>query len=109
MVLDGGGDDVLSLLLAQLGHTLQGPVVRLGAAGGEVNLLGLGAQTGGNLRPCLLQVALGLLGKAVEAGGVAVLLLEIEGHGPEGRIRKGRCGRMVGIDESRHGYTPLKG
>ena len=39
-VLNGGGDDVLALPAVQLHPSADGPVVALGAAGGEVHLLG---------------------------------------------------------------------
>ena len=48
VVLDGGGDEVPALLALRIGRTEDGPVVRLGPAAGEVDLLGLGAQAGGD-------------------------------------------------------------
>ena len=39
LVLGPGGDDVVALLLVELGHSLDGEVVRLGGAGAEDDLL----------------------------------------------------------------------
>ena len=43
VVLDGGGDEMAPLLLLRVGGAQDGPVVGLGAAAREVDLLGLGA------------------------------------------------------------------
>ena len=106
MVLDGGGDDVTGLLPLQgheLHRALQGPVVRLGAAGGEVDLLRPGVEAGGQIGPGLLQVGLGLLAEAVKAGGVAVFLGKVWLHGPQGGMAQRGGGRMVGVDPVCHG------
>ena len=110
MVLDGGGDDVAGgfpLEGHELHHALEGPVVRLGAAGGEEDLLGLCADAGGDIGPGPLQIGLGLLAEAVEAGGVAVLLGKIGGHGRQGGLGQGGGARVVGIDETGHGCRSL--
>ena len=83
VVLNGGGNDVAGLSALeghQLGYTPQGPVVRLGASGGEIDLLRLGVQTAGHGGPGLLQVALSLLAEGVQAGGIAVVLGKIGKH-----------------------------
>ena len=111
VVLDGGGDDVAALPPLQgheLGHPPQGPVIRLRTAGGEVDLLRPGVEAGGDLRPRPLQVGLALLGKAVQAGGVAVGRGEVGEHGLEGGIGDSRGGRMVRINEVRHRDAPFK-
>ena len=101
VVLDGGGDDVAGLFTLeghQLGHPTQGPVVRLGAAGGKINLLRLGVQTAGHRGPGLLQVALGLLAEGVQAGGVAVALGEVGQHGLQSLGGDGGGPGVVGVD-----------
>ena len=110
MVLDGGGDDVAGgfpLEGHELHHALEGPVVRLGAAGGEEELLWLRPDAGGDVGPGLLQVGLGLLPKAVEAGGVAVALGQIGVHGLQRGAGQGGGARVVGIDETGHGCRSL--
>ena len=67
MVLDGGGDDVPALPSPGLGHAPEGPVIGLSAAGGEEDLVWLGAQARGHLRPGGVQIGLGRLSEAVEA------------------------------------------
>ena len=109
VVLDGGGNDVPPLVLLLLSHAPQRPVVGLAAAGGEINLLRLGVQAGGHLGPGRLQVGFGLLGKRIETGGVSIALVKIREHGLQGRIGQGRGGRMVGINNSRHGDVSFPG
>ena len=81
VVLDGGGDEVLALLLLGVGRAQDGPVVGLGAAAGEVDLVGLGADGAGDGLPGLLHGAGRAESQAVDGGGVAVLLGEPGEHG----------------------------
>ena len=54
-VLHGGGDDVLSDAAVLVGGKADGPVVALRAAGGEVQLVRLAAERGGDDRAVHLQ------------------------------------------------------
>ena len=73
-VLDGGGDDVLPLPLSQLRGGLNGPVVALGAAGGEHHLLRGAAQSPGHVGTPLLHPCGRLAAQGVAGGGVAPAL-----------------------------------
>ena len=79
-VLDGGGDDVPSLPPSILCGGPDGPVVPLGAAGGEDQLLRRAAQAAGHGGAVLLQRGGGGLPQGIPGGGVAVPL----SHGLQG-------------------------
>ena len=100
-MLDGGGDDVLSLPLAQLCGGPDSPVVTLGAAGGKDHLLGQTAQSGGHLPPPLLHPLRRLAAQGVAGRWIAPLLR----HGLHSRLSRlrphGGGGRVVQI-MSRH-------
>ena len=71
-VLHGGGDDVLSDAAVLVGGKADGPVVALRAAGGEVQLVRLAAERGGDDRAVRLQTlfrggAVGILRAGVAA------------------------------------------
>ena len=107
VMLKGGGDDVqLSLALTQAGSGNDGLVVRLAAAGGEVDLPGLAAQTGGDGRPGGFQLLLGLLADAMEAGGVAVVVFKAAQHSLQGGAAHFCGSRVVGINL--HIYQPFR-
>ena len=85
MVLKDSGDDVLfPLTLPKTGSRENRLVICLAAAGGKQDLLRLAAQLPGDLCPCLLEGLVGPLPHGVEAGGVAVLLVEVGQHGRNG-------------------------
>ena len=82
VVLNGGGDKVLfAATRPEFGGADDGLVVRLAAAGGEVNLPGLGPDGTGHRLPGGLQRLLGLLAGGMEAGGIAPELLHGVQHG----------------------------
>ena len=80
-VLIGGGDDVLALPAVKVGCAEDGPVVPLGAAGGENKLLRGAAQGGGHIGPPLLHLSGGLAADLILGGGVAPALLHGRGGG----------------------------
>ena len=75
-VLDGGGDDMPAPVAAICVGGLNGPVVPLGAAGGEKNLLRPAAQGPGHPGPVVPEPLGGLLPEGAAGGGVA----ETGGH-----------------------------
>ena len=99
VVLEGGGDEVLFAPGRALTRQLpDGPVVRLRAAGGEVNLPRLRAQAPGHALPGLLQRRAGALPQLVEAGGVAVVLPQRREHRRQSRLADAGGGRVVHIN-----------
>ena len=72
MVLYGGGDDVLSPLAQAFGGAVDGPVVGLGAAGGEENPVRFRAHGGGD----------GMAGAAQLPGGVDAEVIQCRGIAP---------------------------
>ena len=92
-VLHGGGDDVPPGVAALPHGGGDGPVVRLRAAGGEVQVLRPAPQGPGDNGPALLHQSLGLPAQGILGGGVAELLRQhlIHGvrHGPG--HRRGGC------------------
>ena len=85
MVFDGGGDEVFFALQGpDFGGARNGLVVRLAAAGGEVDLPRLGADGPGHRLPGGLKRLPGLLARGVEAGGVAPEPLHAVQHGLPG-------------------------
>ena len=105
-VLDGGGDDMPAPPPPVLHRGLDGPVVPLGAAGGEKDLLRRAAQGLGHNGPAVLQPPGGLLAEGVAGGRVA----ECRGHlfqsGLRGLRTDGRGSGMVQIDEHRTLFPP---
>ena len=98
VVLEFGGDQVLFPFAgAGLGGGDDGLVVSLAAAGGEVDLPGLGVQAGGNGGPGLGHGLGGLLGKAVQAGGVAVVFGKVGQHGVQRGLAYAGGGCIIGV------------
>ena len=97
-VLDGGGDDVVSLPAVQFHGGGNGPVVSLGAAGGEEELLRQTAQRPRDHRPVGVPALGRRLSQRVAGGGVAIAL----GHhligGPGGSAAHRGGGGMIQID-----------
>ncbi len=95
LVLGLHRDEVVAAPLVEPGRALDGEVVRLGRARGEDDLLGAGADQGGDVAARLLD---GLLGAPAEhvgaAGGVAEVGGEVRQHGLE-HTRIHRRGRVV--------------
>ena len=99
VVLKGGGDDMAFAGLLPDGRAAaDGLVVRLAAAGGEVDFAGLGMDDGGDLRPRFFQTLLRLLAQLVEAGGIAVVRLHTVHHGVDGGAAHLRRGRVVRVN-----------
>ena len=93
VMLKRRGDQVLFALCRPAVHAaLQRPVIRLGAAGGEVNLTRLGIQGGGDLTARLFHGGAGGTPDGINAAGVAVVLHQPRGH----RLQYGRCDRCGG-------------
>ena len=99
MVLKGGGDDVhFALLPSQRRGGADRLVVRLAPAGGEIDLLRLRADDGGDLRTGLFQHVLCVLPVAVKAGGIPPGFAQNGRHGMDRRLTHFRRGGVVGID-----------
>ena len=96
---------LLALECADLCHGNYGLVIRLGAAGGEVYLLGLGADYIGNGLSCIFKRFLCILSKGIQARGVAVLLGEVGHH----RVKRGLAdaGSCSVISVNKHFYLPF--
>ncbi len=102
VVLDGGGDEVLALLLLRVGSAEDGPVVGLGAAAGEVDLVRFGADDAGDGLPGLLHGARRTQSQAVDGRRVAVILGEVGEHRLHDLRVGGGGGRVVEIDRFIH-------
>ena len=70
MVLNGGGNQVFAPLAHTLDGAEDGPVVRLGTAGGEEDPVGLCAHGGCDLVPGNPQVSGGVDAKIVQGAGI---------------------------------------
>ena len=93
MVLDGGGDQVPAGVAAAGGDAADGEVVGFGAAGGEDDFAGGAFEAGGDGVACVVEQAVGLLGLAVDAGGVAPAVAQDGQHGVEhARVERGGGG-----------------
>ena len=98
VVLEGGGDDMgLPGFLPRRSRAADGLVVGLAAAGGEGDLPGLGPDDRRDLGSGLLQTFFRVLAQGVEAGGVAVVVLQTGHHGVDGGAAHFRGGRVVGV------------
>ena len=95
-VLDGGGDDVTARPAVQSQGGPDGPVVTLGAAGGEKELSGGAAQCAGHIGPPARQRLGGLPAEAVYGGGVSPSLCH------------GRQGGLGGLGTHRRGGGGIK-
>ena len=105
-MLDGTGDQVGAGESGGQQHALQGHVVGLGAAAGEDDLAGLGAEQAGDLDPRPIDGLAGLPPLGIEARRIAPKLVEVRPHGLQHpRIGRGG-GRVVEVDAMRHGYSP---
>ena len=103
VMLDGAGDDVVALIPSGEGRALDGPVVALGAAGSEVDFLGLGADGPSHLPAGGIHGAAGVAAGGVDAGGVAEALGKVGQHGLQHFGRNGGGCRVVKIN-SVHGH-----
>ena len=82
MMLDLGGDQMLFPFAGgAIENPFQGHVVGLGAAAGEKDLLGLGADDLSHLLPGLLYGDFGFPAQIIQGGGIAVFLFQIRQHG----------------------------
>ena len=101
MVLKCGGDEVLFALGGPAAHAaLQGPVIGLGAAGGEVDLARLGIQGGGHLAAGLFHGGAGGTPDGINAAGVAVVLHQPRGHGLQHGRRDRGGGGVIGVNKA---------
>ena len=80
VVLNGSGDDVFSFADVGKGNSLQCPVVRLGTACGEVDLIWLCVDGGCNLCTRFVNRSLVLLADTVHRRRVAELLGKVRKH-----------------------------
>ena len=98
MMFDGGGDDVPALGLQEAGGAEDGQVGALGAAAGEDDFAGFGAQ---NLRRAVarvIQESPGLAADVMHAGRIAPDLAQERQHRlPDLRVQ-GRSGVVIEID-----------
>ena len=103
VVLESGSDDMgLALFLHGVGRALNGPVVAFGAAAGEVDFPGLGAQAAGHGLAGLFQGLFGLLAQGVQAGGVAIHFLIKGQHGLQHLGSDSGGGGVVRVNLSAH-------
>ena len=110
VVLNGVGDDVaLPPLRPQAGGLGDGPVVRLRAAAGEVDLPGLSVQALGHGLPGPDEGQIGVPSLPVEAAGVAVELVHSGEHRVHGGFAHGRGGRVVSVYEHTVSFLPSPG
>ena len=101
MMLDLAGDDMRSALFApRVGSTLDRPVVGLAAAGGEIDLARLCAETGCNACARILERNRRLASEAMQAGRVAPLRSEPGLHRFKDLRRYGSRRRIVGVNKS---------
>ena len=108
VVLREGTDDVAALGARGKGAGEQRPVVGLGAAGGEHQLLRLAAEAEGDLAPCSVEHALGLTPPRVRGARVAVdlrhnFVCHVSGLGTDPRR-----GRIVQIDVQKYHLRGIK-
>ena len=97
-VLHGGGDDVLAGVAALPQSGLDGPVVALRAAGGEVQVLRGAVQRSGDDGAPALHRFFHLLTGGVLGGGVAAVVQQHVIYRVGHRLRHGCGGRIVQID-----------
>ena len=105
-MLDGAGDQMGAGKSGRQQHALQGQVVGLGAAAGEDDFAGLGAEQVGHLCPRPIHRLAGLPPLGVEARRIAPKLVEIRPHGLQHPRIGRRGGGVVEVDALRHGYSP---
>ena len=95
VMLDHGRDNVFfALFCTGIGGRAQRLVVRLAAAGGEVNFPCRTAQAGGNVLASLEQCLSSCLSDVVDAGGIAVVLFHAGHHGLDCCLA-GLCGGCI--------------
>ncbi len=98
MVFNGIGNDMLLPLFCPQPCPLgNGPVVRLSAAAGEINLPGFGVKAFGNGLPGLHQGIIGLPPLLVQRAGIAVQLSQGRKHGVRRRLADGSGSGVVGV------------
>ena len=97
MMLDVGGDYVVSAPPLPKGNSPEGGVIGLAPAAGENHLAGPASQDAGHRLPGLIQRLPRLLGQHVQAGGVPELLGEIGKHGLHNLRANRRSGRVIHI------------
>ena len=107
VVLDLCRDQMVSLALQTLQGPLQGPVVRLGAAAREKDLVRLGVQSLGHLDACRLDRLTALGRKGVDGRRVAEKLRKIRRHRCQ-NIRVRRRRRRVVEIHALHRYPPIE-
>ena len=98
MVLNGGGDDVFVLLAIPFGGAENGPVVGLGATGGEEDPVRLRAHSGGHGVPGGPEVPGGVDAEAVQGAGIAPVFRQGFCNGLHSLSTGLRGGRIVKID-----------
>ena len=108
VVLDRAGNDVVALRLERIGAAAHGPVIGLGAAAGEVDLVGFGVQRGGHLGAGLVEQAARVAAKGVDARGVAVHSGQAGHHGLQHGLGDAGCGGVVHINAVHELYRPFR-
>ena len=102
MMLDGGSDDVLSLLHIGFRGRLDGPVIRLASACGKINFIVCGAKALRDGFPHLADHLLALRSQRINAAGVSVMLRKIREHSLHHLRRSLRCRRIIQINDLFH-------
>ena len=106
-VLHGGGDDVPPCVAALPHGGGDGPVVGLGAAGGEMQVLRPASQGPGHRGPASLHQLLCLPAQGILGRGVAELIRQHLIHGVRHRPGHRRGARMIQINHTRFLTNPL--
>ena len=97
MMLDVGGDYVVSAPPLPKGSSPEGGVVGLAPAAGEDHLAGPASQDAGHRLPGLIQRFPRLLGQHVQAGGITEPLGEVGKHGLHNLRANRRSGRVIHV------------
>ena len=99
-VLHGGGDDMAARMAVLPQGGLNGPVVALRAAGGEVQFPGLAAHRTRDNGPVALHHLLGLLPHGILGGGIAELLRQHAVHFIGNSLGHRGSGGMIQINHN---------
>ena len=107
VMLNGGGDDMLSLLRISLGSCLDGPVVALRSPRGKIDLIVRRAEAFGDDFPNPVHGLLAFRPQRINAARISVMLRKIREHGLH-HLRRRPCGRrIVQIDQLLHLSSPF--
>ena len=98
VMLDGGSDNMLSLLRVRLRGRFDGPVIAFRPSRGKINLIVRGSQAFSNGLPDLADRLLAFRPEGIDAAGISVMLRKIRKHGLHYLRRSPGGRRIVQID-----------